>query len=257
METSLCLFSTLRPFVKEKQHLERQEAALYSWSRTGVFQTVIIGADDAHGQEAAQRYNFEIDNDVRRAYDIGYWSQAPIITDLIELALVRASANWLALINSDIILMPTFRSELESLLSHVDLSLHPDPFITVRRRDFSLSAPLTTEKDLWQLASSPSALHDLTGSDIFITTKKGWQKTVSLLPPYIYGKFSWDVHLHSIALHFSSLPVDASHSIASYHPMHASIVDHSNPEVMYNLTLYRATVFDDRYSLADPLWLRM
>lgn len=251
------LISTLKPFKKEGHVDWAQETALFSWSLVPNTEVVIVGADDERGRALIEQYEFGFVPHVLRGHDVGYFSQAPIITDMIRLGLDATSAQWIALINADITLLPEFSEQLDSVMERIDLSQHPDPFITVRRRDYTITKPLVSEEDLRALDQSQARLHKVTGSDIFLTTRAFWEKTLASMPPFIYGRFSWDVFFHRHAVLNASLAVDASNTVICYHAYHGSIVDRTNPEIVHNLMMYEAHFADEVFDLNDPRWVRM
>ena len=251
------LLSTLKPFTTDGHVDWHQETALFSWSLLPKerLEIVIVGADDSRGRSLVEQYGFLLEPDVPRAFDVGFFSQAPIITDLLRQGILRSSADWIMLINADIIVMPDFLDQLDEVLSHIDLQRYPWPFITVRRRDFTMTSPLLSEVELRSLSSSDARLHKVTGSDIFLTNRAFWNETLKVMPPFIYGRASWDVFFHRHAVLNSSLAVDASQTVICYHPFHGSIIDRSNPEIFHNIMMYEALYADEIILLDDPRWL--
>lgn len=251
------LLSTLKPF-KSEGHVDwAQETALFSWSIIPDVEVCVVGADDERGRTLIEQHGFTLVPDVLRGYDVGYFSQAPIITDLIGKGLEATSAEWVALINADITLLPEFPRQLDSVLERIDLTKHPKPFITVRRRDYTIQKPLCSEEELRSLNQSQARLHKVTGSDIFLTTREFWEETLKEMPPFIYGRFSWDVYFHRHAILNASVAVDASETVICYHAYHGSVVDRTNPEIVHNLMMYEALFADHVITLDDPRWVKM
>lgn len=251
------IVSTLKPF-RTEGHLDwHQQTALFSWSLVPDLEVCIIGADDEQGRSLVQKYNFTEVSHVLRAYDVGYFSQAPIIPVLIKKALQATTGEWVAMINSDITILPEFTTQLDRVLGNISLTEYPKPFITVRRRDFTIQKPLTTEAEIRALDSAEARLHKVTGSDIFLTTRAFWEEIAEVMPPFIYGRFSWDVYFHRLAVLESSLPIDASDTVICYHPYHGSLVDKTNPEIFHNLMMYEALFADHVLDLSHPRWVKM
>lgn len=247
------IIATVGPEKPERRW--HQENALYSWSLIEDIPKCIIGADDTTAKTLTQKYKFETVSTVLRAYDIGYYSQAPIIPDMLKQALSATEAQWLILVNADIVLMPEFSEQLGSVIGK--LPSQGDPFITVRRRDYPCREPITNIEKLRSLPAIGARLHKMTGSDIFITTRKLWARIAEEMPAFIYGRFSWDVYFHNAALEMATAAVDASQTVESYHPYHGSVVDRNNPEMVYNLQMYEALFGEGVFALNDPRWLRL
>lgn len=120
-----------------------------------------------------------------------------------------------------------------------------------------MNGPLRDEASLRSLSSANARLHKVTGSDIFLTTRTFWEETLASMPPFIYGRASWDVFFHRHAILSSSLPIDASQSIICYHPFHGSIIDRNNPEIFHNIMMYEALYADEVIMLDDSRWVQM
>lgn len=251
------LLSTIAPLSEKNFSAARQSNALYSWSLVDDIHVVILGADDEPGRALVRKYNFDLVSEVLRAYDIGYFSQAPILSDMLERGLAATTEDWLALTNSDILLTPDFCSEVAGALDKLTHDRGEDIFITVRRRDYVFDGEIKSEAALRSLHQKKTRLHPLTGSDIFLAHRKRWEAILQLMPDYIFGKFSWDVFLHRYAVHECPLPVDASETVHCYHALHGSPVNRENPEVFHNLMIYEALYREERMWLMDERWMRI
>jgi hypothetical protein len=188
---NITLLSTVKSFRTELDR--RQETALYSWSLLPGSQVLIIGVDDEKGRLLAQELGFEVIDGVLTAYDAGYSSKAPLLNDLLARGIAAASHEWVAFINSDIVLLPGFEASLDDMLAKIDLERHPNPFITVRRRDYDETKVRRTIPEIVELANMPSREHPTTGSDIFLARRSLWRVLAADMPPFICGKFSWDL----------------------------------------------------------------
>lgn len=258
MTPPISLIATLKPFKRETAFDWHQETALFSWSLVPNLDVLLIAVEDPRGCELAARYGFRLAGAVETAYDIGYFSKAPTITGLLDAGLRETERDWIALINSDITILPAFVDQFAAVVNRFSAAELEDIFITVRRRDFQLTAPLLTPEAIAALPGTELRLHPTTGSDIFICRRRMWRRILAEMPRFIYGRFSWDVFLHRFAVERASVAVDASETILSYHPFHGSVVDRENPEIHHNLMMFEALFgHDEVFSLADPKWIRL
>ena len=255
---SISFIATLKPFKRETKFDWHQETALLSWSQVADLDVLLIGVEDDRGRELARQYGFRESPRVERAWDVGFFSQAPTITDFLAVGLRDTQSDWIALINSDIAVLPEFRVQFEAVLARYAPAQYDSMFVTVRRRDFMMDAPITTVEVLRALRQREFRLHPTTGSDIFICRRAMWQRILAEMPRFILGRFSWDVFLHRFALLNCALPIDASETILCYHPFHGSVVDRQNPEIHHNLMMFEALFgHEEVFYLGDPRWARL
>lgn len=250
---SLTLITTLKPFQKTRSWDVHQYSALYSWSLHPQIKVIVVGVDDEEGKQICAQHNYTLIQDVLRAYDIGYYSQCPILTEVIRAGLDHSDSEWFGYINSDIIIHPNFTDKFNEVIESIPLT-GDNPFISTLRRDFQLDRRLSAPEDLENLINYKWDFQPKIGSDIFIAKRSLWKEALKTMPKFILGRYGWDNYFHKLAIVDSNYAVDASHYLINFHPHHGRPMNPTDSEVLYNQSLYNYHHRNELYSLNHPAW---
>jgi len=204
------IFTTCKPFSGiSKIH---QGNALRSWAILGL--DVIILGDEPGVAEICKEIGATHIKDVIRSSE-----NLPLINDLFRKAEQNSSTQYLAYLNSDIILLPDFLDTVNVLAKHKQSNT--PRLLTARRYNI----PLNEEIDF----ASPTYtnrlvdLKDLTGSwdhpfaiDMFLYSRDLFQE----LPTFSVGRPQWDNWMLGEAIRQKSNLIDCSDTCTLLHPIH-------------------------------------
>jgi hypothetical protein len=172
-----------------------QHSALYSWKAQDI--QVIASANEVGVDTNCAGYsNVSLIPDVKRAREIGFENQSPIVRDLIEKSLLLAKTPMMGLINSDIILTEGFADRLTNIFDKYGFNI----FLVVSRHNVQLNYTVNSPETYKQIQEEKRLPFDAsTSSDLFITSKYWWRKIISTMPDFILGRYAWDNWLHMYA----------------------------------------------------------
>jgi len=154
--------------------------------------------DNEIGVKAAcQSYsNVKLISNIKRARELGFSNQSPIVRDLIAGVLPLVNTPMVALINSDIIILPDFSERIEKIVKKYGY----DIYMVGTRHDIDLKFTVNSSESYQKVLNEPRELYDVsTSSDIFITSKFLWRKIIHEMPEFVLGRYGWDNWLHTIA----------------------------------------------------------
>ncbi len=200
MGQSILTFSNVISFISAFKKFKPpygmiQHSAMYSWNANNI--EVFVPDNEVGVKDACQSYpNIKLIPDVKRAREMGFSNQSPMVKDLIAKALPLINTPMVALINSDIIIQPDFIERIEKILKEYGF----DIYMVGTRFDIKLDIHISSEETYKQVLSSERKSYDgSTSSDIFIASKFTWRKIVHEMPDFILGRYGWDNWLHMIA----------------------------------------------------------
>ena len=190
------LISFISAFKKFRPPYDKiQNSALYTWKANNI--ETFTPENEVGIKEACQGYsNVKMIPGVKRARELGFSNQSPIVRDMIAKALPLVKTPMIALINSDIVLLPNFAERIERILKKYGL----DIFMVGTRRDIELNTLINSAESYKQVLKEDREMYDeSTSSDIFIASKFTWRKIIHEMPEFILGRYGWDNWLHTIA----------------------------------------------------------
>lgn len=190
------LISLVTAFKKFKPPYSRiQNSALFSWKANNI--ETFTPENEIGVKDACQGYsNVKLIPNVKRARELGFPNQSPIVRDMIMKALPLVKTPMIALINSDIIILPDFAERIEKIVKKYGY----DIYLVGTRRDIKLKTLINSEESYKQVIEEDRELYDKsTSSDLFITSKFMWRKIIHEMPEFILGRYGWDNWLHMIA----------------------------------------------------------
>ena len=190
------LVSFLTAFKKFKSPYDKiQHSALYSWRANNI--EIFVPENEVGVRIACQGYsNVKFVPNVKRARELGFPNQSPIVRDMIEKSFPYITTPMVALINSDIIILPDFSERFEKIVKKYGY----DIYMVGTRYDIKLNSYIDSEKNYEKVLKEERKFYDVsTSSDIFITSKFMWRKIVHEMPEFILGRYGWDNWLHMIA----------------------------------------------------------
>jgi len=223
-----------------------QKSALYSWQANDI--RVLAPTNEVGVENNCKGFsNVTLLRDVKRAREIGFPNQSPIIPDLLEKAIEMTTTPLLALINSDIIIPSDFSVKIERIVEKYGF----DAFMAAVRHDISLLYFVDSPEAYKKVLGEPRKIYDQsTSSDIFITSKFWWKKMLKTMPPFILGRYCWDNWIHSYAEVYIAKRFNCTDVIPILHCEHGH--DHlfhqekahgkEAPSCQYNLKLWRPTL---------------
>jgi hypothetical protein len=259
----LTLFTSPKPFTDP--HIRTiQRNALKSWRALGPEVDVILFGDDEGVAEAAAEFGMKHVPDVRTNE-----KGVPYIGDMFSHTRRLSDAPVLAILNTDILLMPDFLETAKQAAERFD------NFVLVGRRwDLDITAPLDFSPDWEEYLQADLAergtLHGPTGSDYFLFSRE----TLTEVPDFTIGRAGWDNWMIHHALNQPWNMLDATQAITIVHQNHdyshlpGGQIHFTHPESHKNVSLgggkrQMSDLRDMRFAIIDgrevriPLtWLR-
>lgn len=240
------LISLITAFKKFKLSYSRiQHSALYSWRANNI--EIFTPENEIGIKDACKNYsNVKIIPDVKRARELGFPNQSPIVRDMIAKTLPLINTPMIALINSDIIILPDFAEKIERILKKYGF----DIYMVGTRYDIKLNSLVDSEESYKQVLKKDRKMYDeSTSSDIFITSKFLWRKIIHEMPEFILGRYGWDNWLHMIAEIKGFRKYNCTEVLTTLHCEHdythitlqEKIPKQAAPSSQYNLNLWQET----------------
>ena len=241
--TSFSFISFISAFKKFKLPYTRiQHSAMYSWRANDI--ETFVPENEVGVKDACQGYsNMLLIPGVKRARDIGFPNQSPIVKDMIERALPLIKTPMVALINSDIIVLPDFAERIEKIIKKYGF----DIYLVGTRDDIKLNISINSEESYQQVLKEDRKPYDRsTSSDIFITSKFMWRQIIHEMPEFILGRYGWDNWLHTIAEVKGFRKYNCTNALTTLHCAHdyrhilltEKIPKQAAPSSQYNLKLW-------------------
>jgi len=193
-----------------------QHSALYSWNMNDI--KVVAPLNEVGLKEKCAGYpNLTMIEGVRRARELGFSNQCPIVKDLIAAALPHFNTTMVALINSDIIITDNFLENVQKMVHKYGY----DIYAVGSRYDIQLNYSVNDEETYKKVQQEDRKVYDvMTSSDIFITSKFIWRKIIHDMPDFILGRYGWDNWLHMYAEINSLKKMNCSEAIPILHCVH-------------------------------------
>lgn len=172
-----------------------QHSALYSWKAQDI--PVIASANEIGVDTNCSGYsNVSLLSDVKRAREMGFENQSPIVKDLIGKAMPLVKTPMIGLINSDIILTDGFTETLDRIFDKYGFNI----FLVASRQNVQLNYTVNSSETYKQIQEEKRMPFDAsTSSDLFITSSYWWRKIITTMPEFILGRYAWDNWLHMYA----------------------------------------------------------
>jgi hypothetical protein len=220
-----------------------QHSALYSWHANDI--KIVAPENEVGLKESCSGYkNLILFPGVKRARELGFQNQSPIVKDLIDKALPYVETPMIGLINSDIIIPEDFSSLTERIFKKYGFNI----FLVTSRQDIQLNYSVNSLESYTAVQKELKQFYDtLTSSDLFITSKFWWRKIVSVMPEFILGRYAWDNWLHMYAeMNMNNDKYNASKIINILHCKHShdhifvqeKARDQQAPSSQYNIKLW-------------------
>jgi hypothetical protein len=177
----LTIFTTPKPFVNP--HIKViQNNALLSWVNLGTEVEVLLIGDEEGVDKAAATYRIRYLPEVKRNH-LG----TPLISSMFDLARKNSISPYLAIINTDILLLPNLLNTLKGVAAQFEKFV-----IAGQRWDLEIKEPLVFSKDFYdQLAQRTRKLgsqHPPMGSDYIIFPRECYPE----VPDFAIGRAGWD-----------------------------------------------------------------
>lgn len=231
-------FKKFRPPYNRIQH-----SALYSWRANNI--ETFTPENEIGIRDACQGYsNVKLIPDVKRARELGFSNQSPIIRDMITKALPLINTPMIALINSDIIILPNFSERIEKIVKKYGFNI----YLVGTRFDIKLTTLVNSEESYKQVIGEDRKMYDVcTSADLFITSKFIWRKIIHEMPEFILGRYGWDNWLHMIAEIRGFRKYNCTEALTTLHCEHdhkhivlqEKIPKQAAPSSQYNLNLWQ------------------
>ena len=193
MNNSISFITAFKKFVGLYDII--QKSVIYSWKMNDI--KVIVPANETDTKIKCSDYsNITVIDEVKRARELGFSNQSPVLKDLIEKALPHIDTTMVAFINSDIMILEDFAQKCEKIFQKYGY----DIFIVGSRLNIRLNYYADSPEGYKKALSEPRLPYDdITSSDIFITSKFMWKKILQDMPEFILGRYCWDNWLHTFA----------------------------------------------------------
>ena len=205
----LTLFTSPKAF--EDPHVTViQRNAIQSWCQLGEEVEVLLMGDDAGVAEAAAEFG------VQHVPEVACSSQGiPLISDMFVQARQRTDSPVLAIINTDIILLPNFLETVRQAQSRYQAFV-----LAGQRWDLDITEPIEFSAG-WQArlmaqVAQQGVLHPPSGSDYFIFSRQ----VLTEIPDFTIGRAGWDNWMIYHAAHHPWQTLDATHDITVVHQNH-------------------------------------
>jgi hypothetical protein len=177
----LTIFTTPKPFTNS--HIDViQNNALLTWVNLGKEVEVLLVGEEEGVAKAAAHYGIRYLPQVKRNS-----SGTPLISSMFDLAKKNSKSPFLAIINTDILLLPDLITTLKIV------SAQFEKFVVAGQRwDLDVKERFRFSKDLYaQLAlmtRQSGCLHSPMGSDYFIFPRECYPE----VPDFAIGRAGWD-----------------------------------------------------------------
>ncbi len=205
----LTLFTSPKAF--EDPHVTViQRNAIQSWCQLGEEVEVLLMGNDAGVIEAAAEFG------VQHVPDVACSSQGiPLISDMFAQARQRTDSPVLAIINTDIILLPDFLETVRQAQSRYQAFV-----LAGQRWDLDVTEPIGFgpgwQARLMAQVAQQGVLHPPSGSDYFIFSRQ----VLTEIPDFTIGRAGWDNWMIYHAAHQPWQTLDATHDITVVHQNH-------------------------------------
>ena len=157
-----------------------QFSAIYSWKANNI--KVIAPLNEVGLKEKLKNQdNITLIEGVKRARELGFNNQSPIIKDLIDKALCYIDTILVAYINSDIIISENFSHIIQKIIDKYGY----DFYAVGSRLNIELKECINSSEEYKKVFTQEKENYDeSTSSDIFITSKFNWRKIIYEMPEY-------------------------------------------------------------------------
>lgn len=193
-----------------------QSSALYSWQVNDI---KIVASENEVGLKGPCSVftNLTLVPGIKRARELEFQHQAPVVRDLIEKTLPFIETPMVALINSDIIIPSNFNSVLDRIFRKYGFNI----FLAIGRQDIQLTYQVTSPEAYQAVQKEHGKpAEDSTGPYTFITSKFWWRKVIQEMPDLILGRYGWDNWIRRYAqLHIENR-LTASKALILLHCIH-------------------------------------
>jgi hypothetical protein len=205
----LTIFTAPKPFTDPHINVI-QRNAIRSWVALGEDVEVFLMGNDEGVAEAAAEFG------VRHFPDVATNEKGiPYISDMLSLAYLNSNTSVLAIVNTDIILMPDFVQAARDAQAEF-----PQFMLAGQRWDLDITKPLEFgpgwQEKLLQDVTSQGERHPPTGSDYFIFTRE----YITKIPEFTIGRAGWDNWMIYNAVEGDWPILDASKDITIVHQNH-------------------------------------
>ncbi len=205
----LTIFTAPKPFTDPHINII-QRNAIQSWTYLGEDVEVLLMGNEDGMAEVAAEYG------VRHFPDVACSEKGiPLIGSMFELARKVSDSPILAIVNTDVLLLPDFVETARHVLNQKDKFM-----LAGQRWDLGVTTPIDfgdgwSEK-LKQDTLSRGKLHELSGSDYFLFPPKVYKS----IPNFTIGRAGWDNWMIYHAVKQPWPAVNASSSIMVVHQDH-------------------------------------
>ena len=205
----LTIFTTPKPFTNPHINMI-QSNALLSWVNLGKEVEVHLIGEEKGVAEAAAKYGIRYLPEVKRN-QMG----TPLISSMFDLARKNSKSPFLAIINTDILLLPDLIITLKIVAAHFEKFV-----VAGQRWDLDVKERFKFSRDFYaQLAHrtrKSGCLHSPMGSDYFIFPRECYSE----VPDFAIGRAGWDNWM-MFKSRWEGWPlIDASDDIMAIHQTH-------------------------------------
>ena len=205
----LTIFTAPKPFTDPHINII-QRNAIRSWVALGEDVDVFLMGNDAGVAEVAAEFG------VRHFPDVATNENGiPYISDMLALTRQNSDAPILAIVNTDIMLLPDFVQAARNV--HED---YPMFMLAGQRWDLDVTEQLEFgpgwQEELKADLARRGKLHDPSGSDYFTFTSEYLTK----IPDFTIGRAGWDNWMIYNAAESDWPIVDATHDVIAIHQNH-------------------------------------
>jgi len=222
-----------------------QFSAIYSWKANNI--KVIAPLNEVGLKEKLKNQdNITLIEGVKRARELGFNNQSPIIKDLIDKALCYIDTILVAYINSDIIISENFSHIIQKIIDKYGY----DFYAVGSRLNIELKECINSSEEYKKVFTQEKENYDeSTSSDIFITSKFNWRKIIYEMPEYILGRWGWDNYLHMRGEILNLKKYNCSEILPILHCKHnfrhiflqEKAWEREAPSTLYNMALWERT----------------
>ncbi len=211
----LTIFTAPKPFTNPHIAII-QRNAIRSWMQLGEKVQVLLIGDEAGLGETAQELNLPHRADILRNS-----SGTPLVSSIFSLARETSPSPYLAYINADILLFPDFLTNLQQLVSALEIQEILKPFLLIGQRwDLDITHEIDFqhgwEQRLQTELDQKGSLHPPAGSDYFIFPRSAFTN----MPDFAIGRAGWDNWMIYHARQQGWLVIDGTPSFKIVHQKH-------------------------------------
>src|SRR5687767_8931005 len=252
----ITLFSAPKPFT-DPHIAVIQHNAIRSWTLLPDVEVILLGEEPGLAKAARELGVRHISNVARNA------NSTPLISSMFQLARENSNSNLLCIINTDIILMPSF---VEAAKQVVKLK---DNFVLLSQRwDLDVIHPIEFtegwETQLSEQVKANGQLHHPAGSDFFLFPRSSFRE----VPPFAIGRAGWDNWMIYKGRKENWPVIDGTPSLMIVHQNHdyshlpGGKPHYEHPDTNENIRLaggtaaVRYTILDSTYRLVDGKLVR-